>query len=151
MQDTLTQKQETFTLNLLKGMSQRVAWREAGFSCKYSPAVIDVRACEMARKVKVRLAELRAKVETDAVANKREIMKWHTKLLRAIYDHLCGDNPQAYKANQIKAAAELAKLGGYYAQPEAGIVIQDIKILVVRETPKEIKDGQDGQVDRGRQ
>ena len=65
----LTQKQETFCINLFKGMTQRDAWVDAGYSSKYAPAIIDTNACNLAKvnKIKTRLAELREQVASPGV------------------------------------------------------------------------------------
>lgn len=74
MKKELTQKQENFTLNLFDGMTQREAWIQAGYSSNYPMAVVDKNACVMAAqsKIKVRLAELNAKLASPAIADKKE-------------------------------------------------------------------------------
>lgn len=80
----LTQKQETFCLNILKGMGQREAYKEAGYSTNMSLSVIDVKASELAKngKVSVRIKELR-QIELDAtiatVVERKQIL---TNILR---------------------------------------------------------------------
>ena len=70
----LTQKQESFCLNILSGMSQREAYFEAGYSKNMSIAVIDVKASQVASngKVAVRIAELRKLAESEKVADYQE-------------------------------------------------------------------------------
>jgi len=69
MSNSLTYKQEQFCLNLFKGMTQRNAWINAGYSSNYDLAIVDVRASELAAKgkVKVRLAELREQASSPLV------------------------------------------------------------------------------------
>ncbi len=81
----LTQKQENFCLNLFQGMTQRESWIKAGYSSRYAPAIIDTNAYRLAAKteIQLRLAELRGKVEKEAVAGVEERQKRLTTLLRA--------------------------------------------------------------------
>lgn len=66
-----TQKQERFALNLFKGMSQREAYIQAGYSSISSLVTIDRHASDLANngKVLARLAELRKKAEDASVMN----------------------------------------------------------------------------------
>ncbi len=65
----LTQKQEKFTQNLFKGMSQRDAYTEAGYSSNQLPATLDQHAYELANTAYVlaRLAELNKRTEDETV------------------------------------------------------------------------------------
>ena len=69
MSDRLTQKQENFTQNIFKGMTQRDAWIYAGYSSKYALALVDVHACHLANrdKIKIRLEELRGEVKSNNI------------------------------------------------------------------------------------
>ena len=68
----LTPKQEKFALNLFSGMSHRRAWIEAGYSSNYSMAVLDTHASVLAHKdkVKIRVAELQAPVDSALISGK---------------------------------------------------------------------------------
>lgn len=68
MNRPLTQKQENFTLNILKGMTQREAWIQAGYSSNYALPLVDIHACALARKdkIKIRLSELRESAASPA-------------------------------------------------------------------------------------
>lgn len=81
----LTQKQENFVLNLFKGMSQREAWINAGYSSNYDVAIIDTNASMMAssNKIKIRLAELRGEVSSEAIADVMERQEILTDIARA--------------------------------------------------------------------
>jgi phage terminase small subunit len=81
----LTQKQETFCLNLFQGMSQHEAYLKAGYSNKQSPAVIDKNASILAKtsKVLVRIDELRKKAEDDSVMDVLERKQRLTEIARA--------------------------------------------------------------------
>lgn len=83
--DQLTPKQERFCLNLFSGMSQRVAWIEAGYSSKYPPKIIDENSCRLAaeNKIKARMTELKAKAEDATIATVLERKQRLTSILRA--------------------------------------------------------------------
>ena len=67
--NNLTPKQERFTLNLFKGLSQREAYIQAGYSKNNSPNTIDRHAYDLANndKVLTRFNELRDMTTTEAV------------------------------------------------------------------------------------
>jgi len=78
----LTQKQERFVQELIKGKSQREAYKIAyPTSKKWKDNVVDVKACELLKngKVKVRYDELRGKVlkraEEKAIITAEEVIK----------------------------------------------------------------------------
>ncbi len=78
----LTVKQEMFVQNLIKGMSQREAYKKA-YNAKYKDEVIDVRACELfnSSKIQVRYKELMDQLEDKAIMSAKERMKWLTKVV----------------------------------------------------------------------
>lgn len=65
----LTQKQENFTQNLFKGLSQREAYIQAGYSGKQLPATLDENAWKLSNNkgVVARLVELNQKTEDKSV------------------------------------------------------------------------------------
>ncbi len=119
----LTQKQETFCLNLFKGMSQREAWIQAGYSSKYSPAVIDVNACRMANtnKIKLRLGELNQKTEDKSVATVLERKQKLTEIIRDDYK-----SPITAK-EKVTATTELNKMEKVYTETPT-IFIEKVEI-----------------------
>ena len=78
---SLTEKQEKFIYGLLKGKSQREAYKAAYNAQNMSDSVIDVKASELLKngKVAVRFEELRGKVvakaEEQAVMSAVEVLK----------------------------------------------------------------------------
>ena len=56
--DTLTQRQESFCLNIASGMTQREAYLAAGYSARSAPAILDIRACEVASNSMVLSSQL---------------------------------------------------------------------------------------------
>lgn len=109
MRNILTQKQETFVLNIFKGMTQREAWGKAGYSIKYAPALVDTHACALANtdKIKRRLAELRKIAETEAIADPIERRKILTEIERARFSDFVDEvgNLRITDRAQLKTAA----------------------------------------------
>jgi len=81
----LTSRQEKFALLLFQDVPQREAWGLAGYSSNYSLAAIDVNASRLANltKVKLRIQELRSKVEAAAISTVKERQKILTQIQRA--------------------------------------------------------------------
>lgn len=65
----LTGKMEKYALGLFSGFSQRVAYKEAGYSSRGLPATLDRVACDLANRphIVARLAELRAQAASNKV------------------------------------------------------------------------------------
>jgi len=103
----LTQKQENFTLNLFQGMTQREAWIQAGYSDRYSPSIIDINACRLAdkTKIKLRLDELRAEAAEGAVMSLQEMLETHTEIARARVGHLLDDSQRIKQGADLNNAA----------------------------------------------
>jgi len=101
--DKLTQKQETFCLNLLQGMSQRDAYVAAGYSPKQLPETIDRHACELAKtdKVMARYEELRQKAEDASVATVLERKQVLTEIVRGRF----ADFIKNLTADKLRSAA----------------------------------------------
>ena len=173
---SLTQKQENFTLNLFKDMTQRESWIQAGYSSKYPLPMIDSHACSLANKdkIKVRLAELRAEAAQGAVMSRQEILERHSEIARAkITDFQTagadgswidigpenkhagaiqeitskteydkdGSSPSVVMKvklhDPVRSMQEIARLQGHYPKEDTNITYNDIKVLIVREKPRE--------------
>jgi len=80
----LTARQEQFAINLFKGMTQRQAWVEAGYSNNYSIAIVDTHASVLADsdKIKVRLKELREPTVTTATMEVSEKREFYAEIKR---------------------------------------------------------------------
>jgi len=81
----LTAKQEAFALYLFQDVSQREAWKLAGYSTNYSMAALDVNASHLANlaKVKLRVKELRNLAATSTIATVIERKERLSEILRA--------------------------------------------------------------------
>ena len=75
-------KQEKFIQNIVNGMSQREAYKNA-YNAKYKDNVIDIRACELfnSSKVQVRYKELLAQLEDKAIMSAKDRMIWLSKIV----------------------------------------------------------------------
>ena len=79
----LTIKQEKFIQNIVKGMSQREAYKNA-YNAKYKDSCIDSKASTLfnSEKVQDRYKELMNEVEQETVMSVRERMKWLTNIIK---------------------------------------------------------------------
>ena len=123
----LTIKQEKFIQNIVKGMSQREAYKNA-YSAKYKAEVIDVRACELFKssKVQVRYNELIKQLEDESIMSAKERMKWLTKIINGeiledipIMTDIKEDKVNTIKCptkwnTKLKALDTLNKMDGQY-------------------------------------
>ena len=80
MKDKLTAKQEKFITNIIKGMSQRQAYRAAFKPENMSDKSVDEKACKLFNedKIQSRYDELLKELETEAVMTaleKRKLLK----------------------------------------------------------------------------
>ena len=139
MSDVLTPKQELFTNNLFKGMSQREAWIQAGYSGISSPAVIDVNACRLAdnTKVKLRLAELRALTCSVLVADAKERRERLTIFLREDNYTKFGRSRQS----NIQAADVLNKMDKIYDTAPTLVSNTTTNIIVMDKETKDLISG----------
>jgi len=84
--DRLTENQENYVLELIKGKSQREAYRIAYPNCKAADNIVDVKASNLLNldKVRVRFEELqgriRKKAEKGAVATAEEVLEELTNI-----------------------------------------------------------------------
>lgn len=85
----LTTKQEKFVSGLIKGLSQREAYKQAGYSYKnMTDKTIDERACVLFKKDKVKTRfngindKVVKKAEKKTIASAIEVMEYMTNVLR---------------------------------------------------------------------
>lgn len=86
MNDKLTPKQERFIQNIVSGMSQRQAYKEAYNVENMSDEAIDVEACRLFNdaKISLRYKELMGKLEDKAIMTAKERMEWLTEVIMDI-------------------------------------------------------------------
>ena len=82
----LTPKQEKFVQNLVKGMSQREAYKKSYNAKKMKDASIDTKAWELMQKVEIRerYDELMGKAESKAVMSAQQRMEWLTNIINEV-------------------------------------------------------------------
>lgn len=122
----LTQKQTNYALNLFKGMSQRVAYIEAGYSSNQSLAVIDENAYKLAKHngIIMRLDELNKAVESPVVM---DIAK-RKQRLSLLAEEDIENKGIIVRTSNIQAIAELNKMDGVYDSNTVNI--NSIKIQI---------------------
>ena len=137
----LTAKQEKFVQNLIKGMSQREAYKKA-YNAKYKDEAIDSKACALFNldKVQERYKELIKKSEDKAIMSAIERKKWLTKVINGdikeeskYYDdhEVVVYEKDADISTKIKALDTLNKMDGEY--------IEKLKIGSDDDKPFEVK------------
>lgn len=79
----LNAKQEMFVQNLIKGMSQREAYKKA-YNAKYKDEAIDSKACILfnSDKVQKRYNELLEKLQDKSIMTAKERMVYLTKIVK---------------------------------------------------------------------
>ncbi len=87
----LTPKQEKYVQNLIKGMSQREAYKNSYNANNMKDTTIDKKASELFQKGKIRgrYDELVKRLEDTAIMDAQERMKWLTKVVK-------GDEKEKY-------------------------------------------------------
>lgn len=83
MKEDLTPKQERFVQNIVSGMTQRQAYKEA-FQVDYDDNAIDSNASTLfnSTKVQQRYKELMEKLQDEAIMSAKERMEWLTKVIK---------------------------------------------------------------------
>ena len=123
MDDKLTPKQEKFIQNILKGMSQREAYKDAYDAKNMSDKTIDETACRLFNdsKINARYQELLKELETAAVMTALEKRKL-LKELTLDTNNSVNDRLKALDIDNRMA-------GEYITKVEAGITA-DINIAI---------------------
>ena len=114
-------KQEKFIQNIVNGMSQRQAYKNA-YSAKYSDKDIDSKASNLfnSDKVQTRYKELLKKIEDESIMSAKERRQWLTKVIKGDIKHTSYDSNgnayenEAYISDKMKAMDILNKMDGDY-------------------------------------
>ena len=125
----LRPKQEKYIQNLIKGMSQRQAYKDA-YKVKYRDDVIDRRASDLFNKseVQVRYKELLKKADDESIMSAIERKKWLTQVIKGDIKNTTYDSNgnsyenEAYMSDKMKAVDILNKMDGEYVTNINGIV-----------------------------
>lgn len=121
----LNTKQEQFIQNIVKGMSQREAYKDA-YNAKYKDEAIDSKASNLfnSDKVQVRYKELMDQLEADSIMSAKERMIWLTEVIKDVQkegvrvktidnDFVIGEGT-ADLSTKMKAIDILNKMDGQY-------------------------------------
>ena len=119
----LTPKQEKFVQNILIGMTQRQAYKDA-YNSTYSDKTTDEMACKLfnSDKIYTRYQELLDKSEDEAIMSAIERKKWLKKVINGNIKHITyGSEGQeyeneAYISDKLKAIDILNKMDSTYQQ-----------------------------------
>lgn len=133
----LNAKQERFIQNIVKGMSQREAYKEA-YQANYKDEAIDSKASALFNtdKVQKRYRELMSKLEEESIMSAKERMIWLSDVVKGKVTHISYDSNgnaydnEAYISDKLKAIDILNKMSGEY--------IEKLKIANDDEKPFEV-------------
>lgn len=117
----LNVKQEKFIQNIINGMSQRQAYKDA-YNANYSDKSIDEKASTLfnSEKVQERYKELLKELEDKAIMTAKERMIWLSDVVRGNIKHTSyGGNGETYEneayiSDKLKALDTLNKMSGEY-------------------------------------
>ena len=119
----LTAKQEKFCLNIINGMSQADAYRDAYPGIRMSDKTVWERASVLAKnnKVLTRIAELRDELAKPSIMTAEERLEWLTTVVK--------DDEQVIDV-RLKASDQMNKMQGAYVQKIEADVNTHIDIVV---------------------
>ena len=126
----LTDKQNNFCLNLVRGASQRDAYSNAYDTGSMLPATIDSEASRLYKTphITARLEELRTPIENNAIATKEKIL---TKLSDIALEDIESHRGVPIRSSNIQAAEVIAKLQGWYTPEEHTIELKRSFIFIL--------------------
>lgn len=141
MKDELTPKQERFIQNIVSGMTQRQAYKEAYNAENMKDETIDTEACLLFndQKVSKRYRELMDKLQDEAIMSAKERMVWLTEVINGnikdtVYYNVNGANTPIEKtadiSTKIKAVDTLNKMSGEYITKVEADVNNEVAIKI---------------------
>lgn len=136
----LNVQQERFIQNIVKGMSQREAYKEA-YNATYDNNAIDVNASKLFNEAKVQLRykELLQELEDKSIMSAKERMKWLTEVVKNIQkediytvnsdgETVLVSSRNADLNTKLKAIETLNKMSGEYTTKlEGNIAIEKLE------------------------
>lgn len=138
LKNGLNPKQEMFIQNIVNGMSQREAYKNA-YNAKYKDKAIDEKACVLFNSVKVqqRYKELMDQLEDKAIMSAKERMIFLTRVIREEEKEkgytMFGDEIEkaANFKNKLNAIDILNKMSGEYTTKiEADVSVEKLEDLL---------------------
>ena len=137
MDNKLNVKQENFIQGIIKGLSQRQAYKEA-YNANYADKDIDSKASNLfnSDKVQARYKELLKELEDKCIMTAKERMIWLSDVVRGNIKHISyGSNGEefeneAYISDKLKAIDTLNKMSGEYTTKVDANVNTEIKVTL---------------------
>jgi phage terminase small subunit len=141
LKEELTVKQEKFVQNIVSGMSQRQAYKDA-FQVDYDDNAIDVNACKLFNdaKIKLRYKELIEELKEVTIMTAKERMIWLSEVVQGkqmekeVVVLKDGDirieEVEANLNTKIKALDTLNKMSGEYITKIEADVSNDVTINI---------------------
>lgn len=138
MNNKLNVKQENFIQGIIKGLSQRQAYKEA-YNANYADKDIDSKASNLfnSDKVQTRYKELLKELEDKCIMTAKERMIWLSDVVRGNIKHISyGGNGEeyeneAYISDKLKAIDTLNKMSGEYTTKVDANVNTEIKVTLI--------------------
>lgn len=120
----LTAKQELFIQGIVRGLSQRQAYKEAYNTDNMQEDTIDKEACLLfnSPKISERYNELIKELQDKSIMSAQERMIWLTDLIKK--------EPKANMTDKLKAIDVLNKMSGEYTNKIEANVNTDIKVTL---------------------
>ena len=133
----LNVKQEKFIQNIVKGMSQREAYKNA-YKVNYDENAIDNNASKLFNKdeVQTRYKELLKELEDKSIMSAKDRMVWLTKVVNGEIKHTSYDSNgnaydnEAYISDKLKSIDILNKMSGEYITKVDASVESDVTINI---------------------
>lgn len=133
----LTPKQEHFIQNIVKGMSQREAYKNSYNAKNMADDTIDNKACKLfnSDKIRARYDELIKRLEDTTIMTAQERMKWLTKVIncdikvKQEYDNEVKEY-DPYLSDRLKAVDMLNKMDGQYVTKIDAEIDSDVNINI---------------------
>lgn len=123
-ENMLTQKQEKFVRNIVEGMSQAEAYRNAYNAQKMSSKTVWVKASQLRAddKVRVREQELRDEAAKKAIMSLQERMVWLSGIVK---------NDEESTKDRLSANDQLNKIeGSYITKVEGNLNVSKLEDLI---------------------
>ena len=124
MAEKLTAQQERFAQNIVKGLTPRDAYTDAGYKARGRAASASASRLLTNANVQARISELAGEVKTASIADAREIQEFWSRVLRAEETEelltKMGSlvEARARVSDRLRAAEALAKMQGLFSRTD---------------------------------
>lgn len=126
----LTAKQEKFVRNLIKGMSQREAYKNSYDAENMTDKTIDENACRLFNdsKIKARYQELQERLDKATIMTAQERLEYLTEIIQGI--QLDNNEAPADLNTRLRAIDLMNKMQGEYVQKIEADVNSEVNITI---------------------